>query len=270
MKHRSKLLKLSVFLCIIFLCGIFFFIAHFHKESQNNRHTSTRQPVVTSTIPGSPSPEVTSTPSEVIYSFSQGPKAWKTQKAWSGSWANVSIDGNVFGNFGCGFCCMANIYSTLTPYVCSPLDIYRCAKKHAPYYPTPGIGAIDWNAMQQTLEYCGFSCALKNKTLDYEEFQKAVADSKATLILVSSSYSDRFWKNTSGHYVTLWNYNENKDTVFLTDPGDPKRNRRTIALQTAYDALKMTSLYQYMLITDYNENQNQWCWNEISEDWIAP
>ncbi|MBQ1394019.1 MAG: hypothetical protein IIY81_10925 [Lachnospiraceae bacterium] len=205
-----------------------------------------------------------------FYSFSQGPKAWKSKKKWSGSWCNLVLNGNKFGSFGCGFCCMANIYCTLSDYSCSPVDIYKCAKRVSSYNPSPGFGAIDWNALEETLTYCGFETSLHTKPLDYSAFQTDLKANAATIILVSSQYDDSFWKNTPGHYVTIWNYDSKKDTVFLSDSGDPTRNRKTIPLKTAYKALKLTSSSQYLSVSSYNEENNNWKWNQISEEWVTP
>ena len=63
-------------------------------------------------------------PEQGVYTFLQGPKSWTEGRAWSGEWSNQYVRGNYFGNFGCGLCCMANIYCTLTEYTCSPWDMY--------------------------------------------------------------------------------------------------------------------------------------------------
>ena len=51
-------------------------------------------------------------PEDAVYTFLQGPKSWGKRLTWSGKWAETYYDGGKFGAFGCGFCCMANIYST--------------------------------------------------------------------------------------------------------------------------------------------------------------
>ena len=50
-----------------------------------------------------------------IYTYLQGPKSWNQGIDWSGEWGESYMDGGSFGGFGCGLCCMANIYSSLTP-----------------------------------------------------------------------------------------------------------------------------------------------------------
>ena len=68
-------------------------------------------------------------PEQGVYTFLQGPKSWTEGRAWSGEWSNQYVRGNYFGNFGCGLCCMANIYCTLTEYTCSPWDMYEYARQ---------------------------------------------------------------------------------------------------------------------------------------------
>ena len=48
------------------------------------------------------------------------------------------------------------------------------------------------------------------------------------------------------------------------------RNRQRIKLKTVYKALKMASEYQYLMVTGYKEENNNWKWNQITENWIAP
>ena len=68
-------------------------------------------------------PEPTQDPEKGVYSFLQGPKSWKEGREWSGKWGKEYYDGGSFGAFGCGFCCMANMYSTLTEYKLSLIHI---------------------------------------------------------------------------------------------------------------------------------------------------
>ena len=71
-----------------------------------------------------------------VYSFLQGPKSWGEGRAWSGEWSNQYVRGNYFGNFGCGLCCMANIYSTFSGHTCSPWDMFLYAREVSGYTPT--------------------------------------------------------------------------------------------------------------------------------------
>lgn len=215
-------------------------------------------------------PPTQTTEDDSIFSYSQGPKAWEAKKVWSGSWAEETLDGNKFGSFGCGLCCLANIYSSLSGHVCSPIDMYHHAKEVSNYSPSYGYGAIDWNAMQSTILSCGFSTTLEKKPLKYNKFKHTMETIPCAVVLVSSYYNDNFWKDTPGHYVTIWNYSSEDDTVFLSDSGDPARNRQRIPLRYVYDALKESSSYQLLCIQSYSEEENQWGWDEITEEWIAP
>ncbi len=91
---------------------------------------------------------------EEVYSFLQGPKSWKARRPWSGSWCRFRVEGNPFGGFGCGLCCMANIYNTLSPYEVSPLDMYDYARAVSNYSPSGAVGAIDWRDMRDSLKNC--------------------------------------------------------------------------------------------------------------------
>lgn len=274
MKKAQKTFYLI--LSLILILGILIILPqfpnYFSTVSSSNLSYKEELPVEEETVnlTPSPTPKNYMVKQDSIYSFSQGPKAWKKKHKWSGSWGNLIIDGNAFGNFGCGFCCMANIYSTLTDYECSPVDMYSYAKKVSSYMPQPGIGAIGWQPMEHTLETCGFSSTLHQKDAKYENFQMNIQNSYATIVLICSQNDNSYWQNTPGHYVTIWRYNSENDTVFLTDPGDPDHNRNTINLSLVYNALKTASSYQYLTIDAYNEEDNLWKWNQVSEKWIRP
>lgn len=202
-----------------------------------------------------------------VYTFLQGPKAFSEGRPWSGEWCQQVVRRNSFGGFGCGLCCMANIYSTLTPYECSPWDMYEYATTVSGYYPTRKSGAIGWGDIKTTLQKTGFSCDVYQKPATYEAFQEQMKQSKSAIVLVSSYEDDTFWKNTSGHYVNIWLYQPSTDMVFLAEPGDPERNRSWIPLRYVYDALKTVSQYQYLAVTSYSEEENDWKWNGIDEIW---
>lgn len=205
-----------------------------------------------------------------VYTFLQGPKSWSNGVTWSGEWCYKYVKGNYFGGFGCGLCCMANIYSTLTDYTCSPLDMYEYATQVSGYYPSKKSGAIGWGDMKVTLQKCGFECDVFNKPSTYEEFQQQIAASQSAIVLVSSYNDDTFWTDTSGHYVNIWLYNEETDEVFLAEPGSPTNNRQWIPLRYVYDALKTVSQYQYLLVGDYSEEDNLWMHDGIDDSWVAP
>ena len=205
-----------------------------------------------------------------IYTFFQGPNAWKAQRTWSGSWADLTFEGNKFGSFGCGLCCMANLYCTLSDYVCSPVDMYHFATEVSSYHPSYGYGAISWPAIASTLEKCGISCTLHKFTTEYTDFVADIQKSTGTILLISSNNPNSYWTNTGGHYVTIWNYNEDDDTVFLADSGSPTNNRKTVPLEAMFASLKTSSSFQYLTTDGYSEEQNQWKHNQISEEWAAP
>ncbi len=204
---------------------------------------------------------------KLVYSFLQGPKSYGEGLAWPGSWCEEPVGYNKFGGFGCGFCCMANIYSTLTDYECSPLDIYEFAKTASRYYPTSESGAIGWKDMKKTLKAAGFDCKNYRKPATYREFQEQMRHTLSAIVLVSSADDAAFWQDTPGHYVNIWLYQQDDDTVFLAEPGNPQNNRTWIPLRYVYDALKTVSQYQYLAVTSYSEEENTWKWNGIDEIW---
>lgn len=212
-------------------------------------------------------PAPTKNPEESVYSFLQGPKSWDEQRDWSGKWGNEYHDGGSFGGFGCGFCCMANIYSTMTEYKCNPLDIYSYSKK-VTYYG--GGGAISWQFMRKTMAKIGFDVKLREKPSTYREFKIDTENAQAMLVLVSSYNDDSYWKNTPGHYVTLFLYNPETEKVFLTDSGDPEHNRHWVPLKTIYKALKTSSDFQYMAVTAYDESKDEWKHKSAKGAWVEP
>lgn len=203
----------------------------------------------------------------VVYSFLQGPRAYQEGLPWSGNWCEKTVGWNTFGGFGCGLCCMANIYSTLSPYECSPWDMYEFATASSCYYPTKESGAIGWTDMRTALRAAGFACDLYRKPKTYKKFKKQMEASKSAVVLVSSAYDDAFWKDTPGHYVNIWYYREETEEVFLAEPGDPENNRTWIPLRYVYDALKTVSQYQYLAVTSYSEEDNVWKQDGIDDVW---
>ena len=202
-----------------------------------------------------------------VYTFLQGPRAYREGLPWSGDWCEKIVQYNSFGGFGCGLCCMANIYSTLTEYECSPWDMYEFATQVSRYYPTEESGAIGWEDMKKTLSAAGFDCRIYHKPKTYEKFQEQMKHSESAIVLVSSANDTAFWKDTPGHYVNIWRYQEDTDTVFLAEPGDPENNRTWIPLRYVYDALKTVSQYQYLAVSSYSKDSNQWKWDGIDDHW---
>lgn len=205
-----------------------------------------------------------------VYTFLQGPRSWEERVAWSGEWCFFGVKGNSFGNFGCGLCCMANIYDTLSPYEVSPWGMCEYAMSVSGYAPKKKVGAIDWGNMKEVLKKCGMACDVYYKPDTYEMFQQQLAEAKSAVVLVCSANDDTYWKDTSGHYVNIWLYKEEDDTVFLAEPGSPTNNRTRIPLRYVYDALKTTSKFQYLLVDEYEEENNQWKADGIDENWNRP
>ena len=206
-------------------------------------------------------------PEQGVYTFLQGPKSWEEGRAWSGEWSNQYVRGNYFGNFGCGLCCMANIYSSLTPYQCSPVDMYRYAKKHTGY---GGGMAIDWGYIRRGLTSLGLHCHVERKQETYHEFRENIRKSKCAIVLVSSANSTVHWKNTPGHYVTIFEFQEKTDKVFLADSGDPDHNRRWIHLKKVYRSLKTASNWQYLVVSSYDKQKDHWHHKKADGTWNRP
>lgn len=205
-----------------------------------------------------------------VYTFLQGPVAWESKAPWSGIWCESELDGGIFSVFGCGLCDLASTYSSLTPYECSPLDMYALARKVTDYSPGYGAGAIDWPYMEEALEKTGFTVKLKKKDRRYESFQKAVSECLTAIVLVSSEEDDTYWQDTPGHYVNIWHYDPKTDKVFLGDSGNPGHNRQWIPLRYIYDALAADSTWQYLLVLSYEEDKNIWKYSGIHEKWTRP
>ncbi|MCR5273121.1 MAG: hypothetical protein K6E13_09070 [Lachnospiraceae bacterium] len=209
-------------------------------------------------------------PEDSVYTFLQGPRAYSSGITWGGDWCLYSIRGNSFGGFGCGLCCMANIYDTLSPYEVDPLEMFEYAKTASKYSPTSKTGAIGWVDMWRTLKKCGIDVRLKNKPATYEEFREDMKNSQSMVAVVSSYENNEYWTSTSGHYINIWLYKEDDETVFLAEPGNPENNRTRIPLIYVYNALKTASNYQYLMAVEYDEDSNEWKGDGISATWNSP
>ena len=93
---------------------------------------------------------------------------------------------------------------------------------------------------------------------------------ESAIVLISSYNDDTYWQDTPGHYVNIWLYQEEDETVFLAEPGDPENNRSRIPLRYIYDALKTASRYHYLTVEDYFEELNEWKADGIDEVWNRP
>ncbi|HCI73100.1 MAG TPA: hypothetical protein DHV42_00985 [Lachnospiraceae bacterium] len=284
-----RMIAISIFSILALVIGSFIVLYRYREKAiqsqQMTEKTSSlqsetqKEALQPQTQPPAPAPPQTETPQtedpalhaeDGIYSFLQGPVAWESKAPWSGIWCESELDGGLFSVFGCGLCDLASIYSTLSPYECSPLDMYALARKVTDYAPGDGAGAIDWPYMVDALQKTGFTAQLREKDKTYEAFQKAVTDIPGAIVLISSEEDDTYWQDTPGHYVNIWHYNPETDQVFIGDSGNPKHNRQWIPLRYIYDALASDSAWQYMLITSYEEDKNTWKYSGIHEKWTRP
>ncbi|MCD7824731.1 MAG: hypothetical protein LUH14_01995 [Clostridiaceae bacterium] len=235
------------------------------QETISNQITSEPEstPSEAASAPSVSSP--TANPEEEIYTFLQGPKSWGNRLQWSGEWGETFYDGGSFGGFGCGLCCLANVYSSLTPYACTPVQAYQYAKKVTDY---GGGGAIDWGYLRQTLSALGFQCEVKQKPSTYRQFREDIAAGSAAIVLVSSNDSKCYWTDTPGHYVTVFLYDQKKDKIFLADSGDPNHNRHWVSLKKIYRSLKTSSAWQYLLVWSYDKQADLWKHKNANGNWV--
>lgn len=240
---------------------------------QKSAPTATPKPTPNPTPTPTPVPTPVPTPSvgadktDRIASYYQGSISYKSKLTWSGDWGKKKFKKKKFGSFGCGFCCLANVYCSLSPYRCSPLDMLEYAKETTSY---SGSGAIEWWDMKTILAKAGCTSQTGKKPQEYEEFQKIVADSKAVIVLVSNHAKKSMWENTTGHYVTLFLYDKKTDQVFLADSGSCERNRQWVPLEKVYQSLKKKSSLQYLAVTGYSRNQDTWKNKEFTGECIFP
>jgi hypothetical protein len=237
----------------------------FYADQMKNKKTANEKTVPVAHAQAVSQEAIEAKPEDRIYSYYQGPKAWKAKLSWSGYWGKKLIDGQFFGAYGCGACCMANIYSTFSPYRCTPVDVYEHTKKVTEY---GGGGAIEWKYLTETLQDIGFPNELATKPSTYEEFRQDIASLPCAIVLVTSYEKGSFWENTPGHYVTIFDYDEKMDKVFLADSGNIEHNRRWVSLKSIYKSLKTVSKYQYIKVSNYQEELNQWKHKEAGGKWI--
>lgn len=269
---RRVLISVQVLTCLgifVLLC-LAFLVKHAIKQMET-QETMVQKPVATATVKPTDTPEPTKVPKptpnpeESVYTFLQGPKSWSQRLKWSGEWGETFYDGGSFGGFGCGLCCIANVYSSLTKYQCTPVDAYAYAKKKTGY---GGGGAIDWGYMRRTLTSMGFDCGVRKKPSTYEAFQEEIATGKCAIVLVSSANSTCYWKDTPGHYVTIFLYDKKSDKVFLADSGDPNHNRQWVLLRKIYKSLKTASPWQYLYVKDYDIKKDTWKHKTANGNWV--
>lgn len=268
LRLHSKKIALAALFIVVAVCAFFLGMQVGIKREKNTEtfsnktvvhNASTKEPVVTD------KPEQAAVPEKEIYTFLQGPKSWRNRLKWSGEWGMNFYDGGSFGGFGCGLCCIANVYSSLTKYQCTPIDAYRYAKRKTDY---EGGGAIEWGYMRQSLTSLGFDCGVAKKPDSYEAFRKEIAAGQSAIVLVSSADSQCYWKDTPGHYVTIFLYDKESDKVLLADSGDPEHNGHRISLRKIYKSLKTASAWQYLLVKEYDEKKDQWKHKKAEGNWV--
>lgn len=192
-----------------------------------------------------------------IYTYTQfSPEAYRTtswvnyrsvNEAWNGDWAKIAAGGQEFMMFGCGICCLSNAVSTLTGTVVDPGEMYYSTKEHTSYYPESGRGAVAWEYLKTMCGVYGLDMKLSRKPSSYQDFVNDISGAGCTVILVNGDNDRRLWWYTDGHYVSIWAYDPETDTVFVADPST-HYNRLRVKLTDVYHALKTGSNYQYGLV----------------------
>ena len=197
-----------------------------------------------------------------IYSYVQIPQEYyensvwtsrkKCNKGWTGDWAHIEAGGQEFTYFGCGICCISNTVSTLTEFEVDPDEMYYETKDNTGYYPESGLGAVSWGEMKTMCELYGLDAKLRQKPEDYEQFRDDAAASDTAIVVVCQNNDKRLWWYTHGHYVNVWDYDPETDSVFVTDPS-MHYNRQRVQLRDIYNALKTANPAQYMCV---NKSEN--------------
>lgn len=192
-----------------------------------------------------------------IYSYTQfyqeayEKTAWVNYRAlneaWNGEWARIMAGGQEFMVFGCGICCLSNAVSTLTDTVVMPDEMFCSTKEHTSYYPESGRGAVSWDIMKHMAGFYGLDMQLLKKPAGYQKFADDVLNADSTVVLVNGDNDRRLWWYTDGHYVSIWEYDPETETVFVADPST-QFNRQRVKLIDIYNALKTGSNYQYAVI----------------------
>lgn len=186
-------------------------------------------------------------PENTIYSYVQVPEEYCHDERWTGDWVDIESGGQKFFYFGCGVCCLSNVYSTFCRIPITPDIMFKWAKKYTDYNPDSGRGALSWRQLKQMYERFGCVTETKHKPDDYTDYREDVKNSDTTMVLVCKYNDDKLWFYTMGHYVNLWNYDPKDETVFVTDSSG-LFNRKRVKLIDVYNALKTSSDAQYMCI----------------------
>lgn len=183
-----------------------------------------------------------------ICSYVQVPWCMYPHLRWTGPWNGISIGSYKFSSFGCGVCCLSNLYQTITGEKASPYRMYDWCQAYSSYSPTSSVGAISWSQMKAVCDHLGLDTQLMQKPADYAQFQEQMKNNRAMLVLVCKDNDNKLWWYTNGHYVTIWEYQEETDSVFVADPSG-LYNRERVPLSYIYQALKTQSDAQFMLFS---------------------
>ena len=183
---------------------------------------------------------------KLIYSYVQVPEGYYDVEEWIGDWTHLEAGGQEFFYFGCGICCLSNMYSTFYQTPVTPDVMFELTKANTDYYPDSGKGAVSWTQLKQMCVLFEIPSEVKQKPYDYSAFQYDVMTADTTMVLVCKDNDDKLWYYTKGHYVNLWEYDPVTDTVFVTDASG-MFNRARVNLRDIYNALKTASDAQYMV-----------------------
>ena len=103
-----------------------------------------------------------------------------------------------------------------------------------------------------------------------QDFKEQVSAASCSIVLISSNDSSCYWQDTPGHYVTIFLYDKETDTVFLADSGNPDHNRQKVELRKIYKSLKKASEWQYLTIGDYDSTKDTWKHRKSDGNWVKP
>ena len=182
-----------------------------------------------------------------IYSYLQVPFKYSHDPVWTGDWTYIEAGGQQFFYFGCGICCLSNMCSTFTRTPVPPDVMYERAREEIGYDPDSGVGALSWNQLKKMAKTFAEEVSVREKPGDYSRFREIIADSDTAVVLVCKDDDDKLWSYTKGHYVNIWEYDPETDTVFVTDSSS-MFNRMRVQLEDIYNALKTASDAQYMTV----------------------
>ena len=182
-----------------------------------------------------------------IYSYLQVPEEFSKDPVWSGDWSSIEAGGQEFFYFGCGICCLSNMYSTCKEEPRTPDLFFYDARDNTDYNPDSGVGALTWYQLKELTKSFASEVKVKKKPSDYSKFQQDIEKADTAVVLVCKDNDDKLWWYTKGHYVNIWEYDPETDTVFVTDSSG-LFNRTRVNLQDIYNALKTASDAQYMTV----------------------